>query len=166
MTPEDWEEVAMILRQGISTGDATFETEVCDYGEWDHAHMPRPRLVVEREGIILGWAAISPVSERPVYAGVAQVSIYVREGARGRGIGRRLLRELIHRSEEAGIWTLQASIFPENKASLKLHRSCGFRQVGRREKLGQLQGRWRDVLLFERRSPRVGQWPQRPLTKG
>lgn len=156
MRVEDWEEVAEIFHQGLAAGDATFERSVPGYGEWDRAHMTDPRLVAVEAGRVLGWAAISPLSERQAYGGVAEVSIYVREGARGQGIGGSLLRELIRRSEAVGIWTLQASIFPENEASIGLHKSCGFRVVGRREKLGQLDGTWRDVILFERRSATVG----------
>src|SRR5262249_51567935 len=124
--------------------------------KWDDSHRREARLVVEEKGEIVGWAALSPVSPRKVYRGVAEVSIYVAEDARGRGIGQALLAALIRASETAGIWTLQAGIFPENKPSLAIHRRCGFRLVGRRERIGRQGGIWRDVLLFERRSRRVG----------
>jgi len=156
MGPDDWPEVARIYREGIETGDATFETEVPSREEWDLGHLDDPRLVAVLEGETVGWAALSPVSSRCVYAGVAEVSVYVGERARGRGIGRRLLAALVRASEEEGIWTLQAGIFPENEASIAIHERCGFRVVGVREKLGEMEGRWRDVVLMERRSPEVG----------
>jgi L-amino acid N-acyltransferase YncA len=121
---------------------------------WDGVHL-HLRLVTQLEGAVVAWAALSPSSSRPVYAGVAWTSVYVAERARGRGIGRALLQELVRRSEQAGIWTLQAGVFPENRASVRLHEACGFRIVGLRERLGQLDGVWRDVLLLERRSPVV-----------
>ena len=123
---------------------------------WDAAHLPEPRLVARLDGAIAGWAALSAVSGRCVYGGVAEVSVYVAAGSAGRGVGRRLLSELVRLSEEAGIWTLQAGIFPENTASLALHERCGFRVVGRRERLGCQNGVWRDVVLVERRSATVG----------
>jgi L-amino acid N-acyltransferase YncA len=148
----DWPAVQAIYEQGIATGDATFETSVPDWPSWDASHLSQPRLVARASGEVVGWAALSRVSERCVYAGVAEVSVYVGSTARGRGVGRRLLTKLIARAERAGIWTLQAGVFPENTASLALHRSCGFRTVGTRERLGQLHGRWRDVVLLEYRS--------------
>jgi L-amino acid N-acyltransferase YncA len=148
--------VLHILAQGIATGDATFETRIPDWEAWDAGHLPAHRWVAERDGELLGWAALSPVSRRGVYAGVAEVSVYVAAVGRGQGVGRALLRALVDGSEEAGLWTLQAGIFPENEASLRLHRGEGFRVVGRRERIGQLHGRWRDVLLLERRSTTVG----------
>jgi phosphinothricin acetyltransferase len=151
LRPSDWPEVARIFEDGIRTGDATFETGAPSWEEWDAAHTEH-RLVAELDGELAGWAALSPVSERCCYAGVAESSVYVAELARGRGVGRELLEELIRRSETAGIWTLQAGLFPENKASLRLHLVCGFRLVGVRERLGELNGVWRDVLLLERRS--------------
>lgn len=150
---EDWPAVRALYQAGIETGDATFETETPDWIEWDAAHLSAGRLVARREGQVIGWAALSPVSGRCVYAGVAEVSVYVAADARGKGVGRELLLELLAQSEKQGLWTLQAGIFPENEASLALHRGCGFRQVGRRERIGQLNGRWRDVILMERRSP-------------
>lgn len=155
LVPTDWPDVAAIYAEGIATGDATFETELPSYELWDAAHTEL-RLVAADELGIAGWAATSAVSDRCCYAGVAEVSVYVAARARGRGIGRALLAELAERSERAGTWTLQAGIFPENTASLRLHEACGFRVVGRRERLGELNGRWRDVLLLERRSQEVG----------
>ena len=155
LTPLDWGEVARIFEDGIRTGDATFETRAPAWAEWDAAHTEH-RLVAELDGEVVAWAALSPVSERCCYSGVAESSVYVAARARGRGVGRELLEELIRRSEAAGIWTLQAGVFPENEASLAVHRRCGFREVGRRERLGKLNGAWRDVLLLERRSPTVG----------
>lgn len=158
MAPSDAERVLAIYRAGIETGDATFQTEAPPWPAWDEGHLPSPRLVAEdgEGGDVVGWAALSRVSTRPVYAGVAEVSVYVDAGARGRGVGRALLSGLVEASEAAGLWTLQAGIFPENEASVRLHESLGFRRVGVRERLGRLHGRWRDVLLLERRSPRVG----------
>ncbi|HET6341870.1 MAG TPA: GNAT family N-acetyltransferase [Gemmatimonadota bacterium] len=156
MRESDWPAVADVYRQGIVSGHATFETDVPSREAWDSSHLRAPRLVAREADRLLGWAALSPVSDRCVYGGVAEVSVYVDGAARGRGIGRRLLESLVQASEEAGIWTLQAGIFPENEASLAIHRSCGFRVVGRRERLGRLAGEWRDVILLERRSTRVG----------
>jgi L-amino acid N-acyltransferase YncA len=153
---EHWDAVRRIYAEGIATGNATFQTEPPEWEAFDAGHLALCRWVAEAEGVILGWAALSPVSSRCVYAGVAEVSVYVAEGARGRGVGRRLLRTLIASSEAAGLWTLQAGIFPENTGSLAIHRDLGFREVGRRERLGCLAERWRDVLLLERRSRTVG----------
>jgi phosphinothricin acetyltransferase len=152
----DWEQVRAIYLEGIATGNATFETEAPDWESWDAAHLPCARLVARYDGSIAGWAALSPVSRRRVYRGVAEATVYVRAAHRGKGIGRILLMALIEASEENGIWTLQAGIFPENTASLALTRACGFREVGRRERMGQHGGVWRDVILLERRSPIVG----------
>jgi len=153
---EHWDAVRRIHAEGMATGHATFQTEAPEWEAFDADHLSLCRWVAEAEGAILGWAALSPVSSRCVYAGVAEVSVYVGEGARGRGVGRRLLGTLIASSEAAGLWTLQAGIFPENHRSLAIHRELGFREVGRRERLGRLAGRWRDVLLLERRSRTVG----------
>jgi len=155
MAHADWDAVAEIYRQGIEAGDATFETAVPGYAAWDAAHLGEPRLVARIDGAVVGWAALSPVSDRCVYGGVAEDSVYVAPEHEGRGVGRRLLSELVHRAEAAGIWTLQAGIFPENEASLALHERCGFRVVGRRERLGCHQGVWRDVVLVERRSDAI-----------
>ncbi len=152
LTETDWPAVARIYEEGIATRAATFETAVPTWVGWDAAHVGQARLVAEEDGEVLGWAALSRVSERCVYDGVAEVSVYVAEGARGRGIGRSLLERLVRDSESAGIWTLQAGVFPENRASLALHHGCGFRTVGIRERLGKLDGAWRDVVLLERRS--------------
>lgn len=155
MQPTDWDAVRAIYREGIATGNATFETDAPPWEEWDAKHLTTCRLVARDDDGVIGWAALSPVSSRCVYAGVGEVSVYVGAAAQQRGVGRALLAALIETSEREGIWTLQAGIFPENIGSVALHRSCGFREVGRRERLGQLHGRWRDVLLFERRSPRI-----------
>ncbi|WP_420617405.1 GNAT family N-acetyltransferase [Candidatus Palauibacter sp.] len=152
----DWDPVRRIYEEGIATGDATFETESPGWESWDASHLENCRLVAEREGRVVGWAALAPVSGRCVYGGVAEVSVYVGGDARGGGIGLRLLTALVESSERAGLWTLQAGIFPENVASLRIHERAGFRRVGRRERLGRLGGRWRDVVLLERRSPLVG----------
>ena len=152
LRPGDWPEVASIYAEGIATRQATFETVLPTWEEWIAAHVP-PTLVASDEAAVLGWAALAPTSGRPVYAGVVWSSVYVAEGARGRGIGRALLDELIRRSAKAGLWTLQAGVFPENRASVRLHEACGFRLVGVRRRLARLDGVWRDVLLFERRSP-------------
>jgi L-amino acid N-acyltransferase YncA len=156
MEEEDWPAVAQILREGIATGNATFETTVPEWEEWDRAHLRDCRLVARAGDRIVGWAALSPVSNRCVYGGVAEVSVYVAARAWGQGIGTLLLRALVEASEGAGIWTLQAGIFPENVASIRLHEACGFRKVGIRERLGQMDGVWRDVVLLERRSHTVG----------
>ncbi|HEV7903031.1 MAG TPA: GNAT family N-acetyltransferase [Pyrinomonadaceae bacterium] len=157
MTPEDWEAVRSIYLEGIATGVATFETGAPTWEKWDAGHLRKMRLVArDAEGELLGWAALSPVSDRCVYGGVAEVSVYVGARGRGRGVGRALLESLVEASERNGIWTLQAGVFPENVASVKLHLSCGFREVGRRERIGKLNGVWRDTLLLERRSRSVG----------
>jgi phosphinothricin acetyltransferase len=152
MTPADAEIVLGIYRQGIATGDATFETEVPAWEEWDRTHLVHSRIVAEMDSRVVGWAALSPVSDRCVYGGVAEVSVYVASGARGKGIGLALLDALVTSSESEGIWTLQAGLFPENVASVRIQERMGFRVVGVRERLGQLAGVWRDVLLMERRS--------------
>jgi phosphinothricin acetyltransferase len=151
----DWPAVAAIYAEGIATGDATFETVVPAFDAWDAAHLPHPRLVARADATVVGWAALSAVSAREVYRGVAEDTIYVAEEARGHGVGRALLRALAEEAQRAGIWTLQAGIFPENAASIALHERCGFRIVGTRERLGSLRGAWRDVVLMERRSAEV-----------
>jgi L-amino acid N-acyltransferase YncA len=159
LEPEDWPAVGAIYAEGLATGKATFETELPAWEKWDNAHRKDCRLVARESGQrnnVIGWAALSPVSYRQVYAGVAEVSVYVSQAARGRGVGRALLDELIEASEHAGVWTLQAGIFPENIASLKLHKTHGFHELGVRRRIGQLGGIWRDVLLLERRSSVVG----------
>jgi len=156
MQPEDWDQVKAIYLEGIATGNATFETGAPAWEQWDAAHLPFARLVVRRGGHVVGWAALAPVSGRCVYGGVADVSIYVSQANRAAGVGRKLLEALIDESEHQGIWTLQAGIFPENAGSLALHRGHGFREVGRRERIGKMAGRWRDTILLERRSTVVG----------
>ena len=156
MQAGDWARVRVIYQEGIATGNATFEQSAPGWEKWDSSHLPAARLVARSGGDILGWAALSPVSSRCAYAGVAEVSIYVAERARGRGVGGELMARLIEESEAAGIWTLQAGIFPQNVASIALHQRFGFRMVGHRERLGQMNGRWRDVVLMERRSQVVG----------
>jgi phosphinothricin acetyltransferase len=153
---KDWDAIRNIYLEGIATGNATFETDAPTWERWDAGHLEEPRLAARNGATVLGWAALSPVSSRCIYAGVAEVSVYVGSGCRGRGVGKALLETLITESERNGIWTLQADIFPENVASVKLHERCGFRILGRRENLGKLAGRWRDVLLMERRSRTVG----------
>ena len=151
-----WEAVRSIYLEGIATGDATFETDAPDWETWDRDHLSFGRLVARHDLSILGWAALSPASRRRVYEGVAEVSVYVAAAARGMGVGRSLLVALIEEAERNGIWTLQAGIFPENLVSIALHKSCGFREVGRRARIGLLRGVWRDVILLERRSRTVG----------
>jgi L-amino acid N-acyltransferase YncA len=157
MLPGHWAGVRAVYEEGCATGDATFETEAPEWERWDASHLRACRLVALADGgRVAGWAALSPVSARKVYAGVAEVSVYVGDAFRGRGVGRALLEALVRESESEGIWTLQAGIFPENVASVALHRACGFREVGRRERVGRLRGRWRDTVLLERRSQTVG----------
>ena len=166
LTATHWPQVRAIYAEGIATGQATFTTELPTWQAWDTAHLAAARLVALPDAAaaagssgaanVLGWAALSPVSGRSVYAGVAEVSVYVAAAARGRGVGRALLAALVAAAETQGLWTLQASIFPENTASLVLHERSGFRRVGRRERIGQLAGVWRDTLLLERRSSVVG----------
>ncbi len=156
MRSEDWPAVRAIYLEGIATGNATFAQTAPEWDKWNAGHLPGARVVARSEDGILGWAALSAVSSRCVYAGVAEVSIYVADRARGCGVGRQLMARLIADSESAGIWTLQAGIFPENVASIALHERAGFRIVGRRERIGQMNGQWRDVVLMERRSSLVG----------
>jgi phosphinothricin acetyltransferase len=152
---DDWPEVRAIYEDGIRSGNATFETEPPSWEAWDAAH-PELRLVAERDDRVVGWATLSRASARRCYRGVGDVSVYVAEDARGEGVGRALLERLVELSEQAGYWTLTAGVFPENEASLRLHRGCGFRGVGVREGLGEAGGVWRDVILLERRSTLVG----------
>lgn len=157
MSGEDWLAVARIFEQGIATGNATFERATPNWEQWSAARCPEPRLVARDQSGVIGWAALTPASARPVYSGVGGVSIYVDAAVVRRGVGRALLEELVRASERAGFWTLQAGIFPENAASIALHLSCGFRLVGTQARLGQMpDGRWRDVVLYERRSEVVG----------
>jgi L-amino acid N-acyltransferase YncA len=153
---EDWPAVKAIFEQGIAGGDATFETEAPSWEEWDRAHLKGHRLVALQDGEVVGWAALAPFSGRCVYQGVTEDSVYVADAAQGRGVGRALLEELIAWAERDGIWTIQAGIFPENQASIELHRRCGFRVLGVHERLGKHHGVWRDVVHMERRSEEVG----------
>jgi L-amino acid N-acyltransferase YncA len=151
--PGDWPQVASIYAAGIATRNATFETEVPSFEEWDAAHLPAHRFVATDGDRVVGWVALTGYSDRCCYNGVADLSVYVDPTAQGRGVGRALLEHLVDDTEGSGIWTLQAGVFPENTASLALHRRCGFRVVGTRERIGRLDGVWRDVVLLERRSP-------------
>jgi phosphinothricin acetyltransferase len=155
LRPEHWPEVARIYAEGISTGNATFETEVPSWEQWDRTHLAEHRFVALRDGAVVGWVAVSAVSDRCVYGGVVENSVYVDDEARGQGVGRLLLERLIASTEGAGIWTIQTGIFPENEVSVRLHERVGFEVVGRRKRLGKLHGIWRDVLLLERRSDLV-----------
>jgi phosphinothricin acetyltransferase len=159
LMPADWEQVRAIYLDGIAAGQATFELEAPSWEQWHAEHHPFGRLVARADGRVAGWAALSPVSRRRCYAGVAEVSVYVRGDCRGRGIGGQLLRAVIAESERHGIWTLQGATFAENEASLRLQEACGFRVVGRRERIGQLRGVWRDTIVTERRSSVVGGGP-------
>nr|WP_297786805.1 GNAT family N-acetyltransferase [uncultured Allomuricauda sp.] len=156
MKPSDWEEVSKIYMEGIATGFATFETQAPTFENWDKAHTNECRLIAETDGEIMGWAALSPVSSRCVYGGVGEVSVYISDKSRGKGVGKLLMEHLIHESEKAGFWTIQSGIFPENKASIKLHEKMGFRYIGKRERVGKIHGVWKDNLLFEKRSDKVG----------
>jgi L-amino acid N-acyltransferase YncA len=156
MVPADWPAVREIYLEGIATGHATFETQAPSWEGWNASHSPGARLIARRGETVSGWAALSPVSSRQVYAGVAEVSVYVAESQRGVGLGRQLLEALIAASEANGIWSLQAVMFPENAGSVAMHRRCGFREVGRRERIGRLNRVWRDTILLERRSRQIG----------
>jgi L-amino acid N-acyltransferase YncA len=152
LSAEDWPAVRAIYVEGIATGNATFEKAAPEWSRWDEGHLHVCRLVARVADAVVGWAALTPYSRREVYAGVAEVSVYVSERARGQGVGTALLSRLVKDSEREGIWTLQAGIFPENTASIELHQRAGFRVVGIREKIGSMDGRWRDVVLMERRA--------------
>ena len=152
----DWVDVRTIYAEGIATRQATFEVDVPSWEAWDAAHLSFARLVARQGETVVGWAALSPVSRRQAYAGVAEVSVYVAQNLRGMGLGRQLLEALIAKSEQHGIWSLQAVMFPENAGSVALHLRCGFREVGRRQRIGKLDGAWRDTLLMEKRSQRIG----------
>jgi len=156
LEPTDWDAVSEIYAEGIATRNATFENEVPSWESWNGGHISDCRFVAEVDGTVRGWAALSPVSDRCVYGGVAEVSVYVAASSRGHGLGLKLLSQVVRASEDAGFWTLQAGLFAENAGSLKLHERAGFRLVGVRERLGKLDGRWRDVLLLERRSEQTG----------
>ena len=156
MHPSDWIGVSKIYAEGIATGYATFEKDIPSYESWNNAHLNTCRIVVTADNIVLGWAALSPVSDRCVYGGVAEVSVYVSQNHEGKGIGTLLMQHLIKQSESEGFWTLQSGIFPENKGSIRLHEKVGFRYIGKRERVGKLHGTWKDNLLFERRSKVIG----------
>lgn len=156
MKPNDWEAVFSIYLEGIATGLATFETTVPNYETWNKAHLTDCRLIATENNEVLGWSALSPVSSRCVYGGVAEISVYISKKSRGLGIGKQLLEQLILESESAGIWSLQSGVFPENIGSIKLHENVGFRYIGKKERIGKLHGIWKDNLLFERRSKKVG----------
>src|SRR5262245_10976516 len=156
MNLADWPQVLAIYEQGIATAQATFETEPPSWEEWDAAHLPYCRLAARRGAVLVGWAALSPVSRRQCYAGVAEVSVYVDAKHRGMGIGKALLQALIAESERHVLWTLQGASFADNAASLCLQASCGFRVIGRRQRIAKLHGVWKDTVLTERRSDRVG----------
>lgn len=156
MEPHHWQAVKSIYESGIATKNATFQSAAPEWDEWNQSHADNGRLVAVDGDQVMGWAALTPVSGRCVYAGVGEVSVYVAASARGKGIGRTLLEELIVVSEKNGYWTLQAGIFPENSASIKIHEACGFRTVGFREKIGKMDGTWRDTVLMERRSKEIG----------
>lgn len=168
MQPEHWADVAHIYAEGVETGHATFQKDIPTWADWDAAHLPYGRLIAVKtavktaenventEGVLLGWTALSAVSNRCVYGGVAELSVYVSAAARGQGVGKLLMEHLIQAAEINGLWTLQAGIFPENTGSVQLHLRTGFRQIGFREKVGKMDGVWRDTLFFERRSTVVG----------
>ncbi len=156
MKDEDWPVVKTIYEEGIATGDATFEADAPDWEQWNKSHLRDCRLVAKSSDEIIGWFALSPVSDRCAYVGVAEGSLYVKSSARGQGVGKTLLKAAIEESERIGIWTLQSGTFPENTASIAMQKACGFREVGVREKIGCMNGQWRDVVLMERRSKVVG----------
>jgi L-amino acid N-acyltransferase YncA len=156
MRPHDWESVRAIYLAGLASGDSSFETQAPSWDHWHTAHHGHSRLVARQGNRVIGWAALAPVSARRCYAGVAEVSVYVADAARAHGVGKQLLQAVIASAEHHGIWTLQGATFPENTASIRLQLACGFRIVGRRERIAQHQGRWRDTILTERRSAVVG----------
>ena len=156
LLPEHWTAVKTIYEDGLATGNASFQTAAPSWKEWNESHLAHSRFVAIDEGKVIGWAALTPVSGRCVYAGVAEVSVYIDPVRQGEGVGRALVEALIIDSEKNGIWTLQAGIFPENIASVKLHEKCGFWQVGIRKKIGKMHGVWRDTVLLEKRSETVG----------
>lgn len=156
LTKEDWPEVDRIYQEGILTRNATFEKEVPSWDSWDSEHCEECRLVAETNGKVIGWASVKPISIRHAYRGVAEVSVYISESSQGKGVGSKLMENLIQLSEQNGYWTLQAGIFPENKASITLHKKFEFKEIGVRERVGEMDGKWRDVLLMERRSLVVG----------
>ena len=152
----DWDKVADIYKQGIETGNATFQQKIPTWQEWDNEHLKKCRIIAVIQEEIAGWAALSPVSERCVYGGVAEVSVYVAEKFRGQKLGIQLLKQLIEESEKENLWTLQAGVFPENLASITIHKKLGFRELGYRERIGKMNGKWRNTVLLERRSEKTG----------
>jgi len=156
MFPVHWPAVKAIYEAGLATGNASFQTSAPGWEEWDQSHLTHSRLVALKGNTVVGWAALTPVSGRCVYAGVAEVSVYVDPAHNGQGVGKALLQALVTESEAGGVWTLQAGIFPENSASIRLHQGAGFRQIGVREKIGKMGNRWRDTVLLEKRSEKVG----------
>ncbi len=156
MTDSDWHDVSRIYGLGIATGDATFESEIPSWENWNNSHLMKCRLIATYNDTTVGWAALSPVSSRCVYGGVAEVSVYVDTSHTGKGIGAKLLEALIAGSEKEGLWTLQSGVFPENIASLNIHNKLGFRTIGYKEKIGKMKGIWRDNILLERRSKIIG----------
>ncbi|MEO9892360.1 N-acetyltransferase family protein [Aurantibacter sp.] len=156
MKKSDWNAVSKIYAEGIATGIATFEKEIPTYESWNSSHLNTCRLIAEQNNTVLGWAALSPVSSRCVYGGVAEVSVYINAISRGQGVGSKLMQSLIISSEKEGLWTLQSGIFPENIGSCKLHKKSGFRYIGKRERVGKIDGLWKDNLLYERRSTIIG----------
>lgn len=156
MEPADWPTVGQIYAEGIATGNATFETEVPDWEKWNTSHLSDCRLLAREGETTVGWAALSRVSDRACYSGVAEVSVYVAESVRGRGVGRQLLQNLVTESARCGLWTLQATVFAENHISIHLHQQCGFRIVGRRERIAQLHASWKDTILMEYRHQSAG----------
>ena len=156
MKDEDWSAVQSAYREGIADGNATFETQIPEWEKWDKSHLRDCRLVARAEGKVVSFAVLTPASTRCVYSGVAEISVYVMISARGIGVGKALLGALIAESERVGIWTLQGGAFPDNAASIALQKACGFREVGYRERIGQMNGIWRDVILMERRSNIAG----------
>lgn len=156
MTRGDWPRVAAIFKEGIETHNATYDRDIPSWEQWNADHFPQCRIIVDVNGEIAGWAALLPISNRYVFRGVAELSIYLSCKFINRQIGRRLLAHIIDESEKAGFWMLQSGIFPENKASLRIHEKTGFRLVGRRERIGKMDGIWRDIVLLERRSKITG----------
>lgn len=156
MLPQHWEAIKTIYEEGIATGNATFQTAAPSWQEWDNTHVKTCRIIATENNEVLGWAALTPVSSRCVYSGVAEVSVYVAANARGKNIGSLLLQALINESEQNGIWTLQSGIFPENKASISMHEKNGFRIIGYRERIGKMGNIWRDNISLERRSNKIG----------
>ncbi|OPC74795.1 GNAT family N-acetyltransferase [Elizabethkingia miricola] len=156
ITKDNFSQVVEIYKQGLATNIATFQNDLPQWEEWDKGHLDFCRISIYKNKKMLGWTALTPVSSRCVYAGVAEVSVYTAQDERGKGIGTLLLNELIKQSETNGIWTLQSGIFSENQSSIKLHEKCGFRMVGYREKIGKKNGIWKDNVLMEHRSKNIG----------